>query len=499
MSAGAKRSGAEMADNKKFLKRLSDYDVIPATEYLIEPYVPMGALIFVAGRPKTFKSFLSGIDWGYSFATQRPWLGRPTRKGRVAYYALEGFDGVLRRAEAWRLFYGLEKADGDNLCLIRDRISFAQKTCSANAHFNQFKSEGWRPDLVIIDTWFKVTAGAGVSEQSDMSVALRNAREFQDKLTAWKVEDGLPEVTVVVNAHTTYKGDKLFGSITQFADCDVLYQLERAEHADQATLECVDARDIEAPPAIRFEMARVPIGTAKGKEFSLVISKEVPIVGRSGSAAAEKAAKKAEDANKAEQDLVLMVSVLREFFGNQVTNGDWQKHMEEFHGVGWSKPSFDRRVRALKTRGWLRIVGDVEALAEGETVPKGALLEATGKAPGASESTIDTTAKAAEGEAEGQSQQDGNQSQQISIISVTPLKGGDDTAARDTDFTDLRDERPVSSVSSVSNQYHDTDAIKGGNSQASVASDGVDGSESDIAKAAREQLGRFNKGKSSAA
>jgi hypothetical protein len=299
-----------MADqNQKFLKRLSDYDVIPATEYLIEPYVPMGALIFVAGRPKTFKSFLSGIDWGYSFATGRQWLGRPTKKGRVAYYALEGFDGVLRRAEAWRLFYGLEKADGDNLCLIRDRISFAQRTCSINAHFAKFKSERWRPDFVIIDTWFKVTAGAGVSEQSDMSVALRNVREFQDKLNEWKVEDGLPEVTVVVNAHTTYKGDKLFGSIAQFADCDVLYQLERVPHANEATLECVDARDIETPPMIRFEMEGVPIVTAKGEEFNLVISKEVPVVGRSASTAAEKAAKKEEeDATKAEQNFVLMAA-----------------------------------------------------------------------------------------------------------------------------------------------------------------------------------------------
>jgi hypothetical protein len=275
--------------NEKFLKRLSDYDVIPATDYLIEPYVPMGGLIFVAGLPKTFKSFLNGIDWGYSVATGRKWLGHPTRKGRVAYYALEGFDGVIRRAEAWRLFYKLERADGDNLTLITDRISFAPKVCTADAHLRKFKAEGWRPDLVEIDTWFKVTAGAGVGEQVDMSVALKNIREFQDKLNEWKVEDGLPEVTIVINAHTTYSGKKLFGSITQFADCDVLYQLEREPHADHATLKCVDARDIETPPEIAFAMQKVPIITAKGKEHSLVISKEVPVVDleQSGEDAAE--------------------------------------------------------------------------------------------------------------------------------------------------------------------------------------------------------------------
>jgi hypothetical protein len=266
-----------MAD-KKYLKRLSDYDVIPATEYLIEPYVPIGALVFVAGLPKTFKTFLSGIDWGYSVATGCQWLGRPTKKGRVLYFALESYHGVLRRAEAWRLFHNKSKADGDDLVYVTDRISFAEKTCSADQHFTALFNAGYRPDLVIIDTWFKVTAGAEVGGQVDMSVALKNLRSFQDRLTELKVEGGLPAVTFVVIAHTDKKGQALFGSITQFADCDVLYQLERVEHANQATLECVGARDIEDPPAITFEMQKVPIITAKGNEQNLVVSKEVSIL-----------------------------------------------------------------------------------------------------------------------------------------------------------------------------------------------------------------------------
>jgi hypothetical protein len=84
----------------------------------------------------------------------------------------------------------------------------------------------------------------------------------------------LPAVTFVVNAHTDKKGQALFGSITQFADVGVLYQLERVEHANQATLNCVGARDIEEPPPITFEMEKVSIVTAKGDEINLVISKE---------------------------------------------------------------------------------------------------------------------------------------------------------------------------------------------------------------------------------
>jgi hypothetical protein len=237
-----------MADKK--YKRLSGYDIIPATEYLIEPNLPLGALVFAAGLPKTLKTYLAGIDWGYSVATGTPWLGRPTKKGRVLYYALEGYQGVLRRAEAWRIFHKKSKADADDLVYDQERISFAAKTCSVDYHFTKLITDGFRPDLVIIDTWFKVTTGAGVGEQPDMSVALANLRDFQSRLTEWKVEDGLPAVTFVVIAHTDKKGEKLFGSITQFADCDVLYQFERAERANQATLQCVGARDIEEPPTI---------------------------------------------------------------------------------------------------------------------------------------------------------------------------------------------------------------------------------------------------------
>jgi hypothetical protein len=251
--------------SQPFLKRLSDYDIIPATDYLIEPYVPIGALIFVCGLPKTFKTYLSAIDWGYSVATGCPWLGRPVRKGRVAYYALEGYQGVLRRAEAWRIFHKNSKADTDGLAYITDRISFAEKTCSVDEHFTKLYNDGYRPDLVQIDTWFKVTAGGDVGGQVDMSVALKNLRSFQSRLTEWKVEDGLSEVTFVVIAHTDKKGQTLFGSVAQFADCDVLYMLDRVEHADQATLNCIGTRDIEEPPAITFEMQKVEIITVRAR------------------------------------------------------------------------------------------------------------------------------------------------------------------------------------------------------------------------------------------
>jgi hypothetical protein len=285
-----------------YLKRLSDYDVLPAVNHLIDPYVPVGASIFLAGLPKTLKTFM-GIDWGYSIAMGMPWLAHPTMKGRVAYFPLESYFGVLRRAEARRVFHAKSKVDGDSLVYIPDPpISFAEETCSIDHHFAELRRAGFRPDLAIFDTWFKATAGAEVGGQLDMSVALKNQRRFQNMLTEWKVEDGLPEVTFLTIAHTDKKGLSLFGSIAQFADCDVLYMLQRDETTpNQATLSCVGARDIEEPPTITIEVQKVEIVTAKGKETNLVVSRKVPVQDQQmGETKQSK-----QDAKKAANDLIL--------------------------------------------------------------------------------------------------------------------------------------------------------------------------------------------------
>jgi hypothetical protein len=369
-----------MAD-KKYLKRLSDYDVIPATEFLIEPYVPTGALCFVAGLPKTFKTYLSGIDWGYSVGTGCQWLGRSTKKGRVLYFALESYHGVLRRAEAWRLFHKKSKADGDDLVYVTDPISFAEKTCSTDQHFTTLYNAGYRPDLVIIDTWFKVTAGVEVGGQVDMSVALKNLRSFQDRLTEWKVEDGLPAVTFVVIAHTDKKGEKLFGSVTQFADCDVLYQLERVERANQATLQCVGARDIEEPPAITFEMEKVPIVTAKGNEQNLVVSKEMEAVGQDTEADKQKAGKETKESELEDLALIALLSLHRgpESWTQWVV---WFELTKARRGGKLGNTTFTETVKRLLDKGLVRknVDGLYQVVVEAGSTPHSWRFPSSGNA-----------------------------------------------------------------------------------------------------------------------
>ena len=86
--------------------------------------------------------------------------------------------------------------------------------------------------------------------------------------------------------------------------------------------------------------------------------------------------------SKQEQDLISMIEMLRTFLGNKATSGQWCKQMLAYGGPGWSKPSFKRRLKTLKQRKWVGIVGKPDA--DLERAPEGSLFEATEIAPGAS-------------------------------------------------------------------------------------------------------------------
>ena len=87
-----------MADDQiKFkLHRLSDYDKIPSTEFLVEPYFPLGGQCVLAALPKTLKTYVA-LSWACCVVTGHDWLGHKVRKGKVLYVALESYHGVLRQ------------------------------------------------------------------------------------------------------------------------------------------------------------------------------------------------------------------------------------------------------------------------------------------------------------------------------------------------------------------------------------------------------------------
>ena len=142
------------------------------------------------------------------------------------------------------------------------------------------------------------------------------------------------------------------------------------------------------------------------------------------------------------------------------------------------------------------IVGKAEALAAGERAPEGALFEATEKAPIVAEDGTSTTGDAAAAE-------DGagvsNQVHQTGFTSITPLRGGDEAGSGEAGLSDEHPRHRPQTGLNEAGEAGEAGSTKDGNGSDQVVSEGMNGSQSDIAKAVREQLERFNKGKSSAA
>jgi hypothetical protein len=191
-----------------------------------------------------------------------------------------------------------------------------------------------------------------------------------------------------------------------------------------------------------------------------------------------------EDEVRIEQ-LVFMVSVLRDKLGNRATSGDWGKYMEEFGGKGWSERSFKRRLEALKARRWVAIVGDPQAIPSGRKILQGELYEATELAP-----IVGGDASAASGTNTTWQEKSGEESADKSGASqsgatVSPLRG--------TDTAGTAFEAPKG-VPSSANQCHGTAGTgsrKNGNGAGSVVQN-LTGEA--LLEAARRQLGLPPKG-----
>jgi hypothetical protein len=337
------------------LRRLSDYTVIPASEHLIEPYLPLGAQILLAAMPKAFKTYLA-LTWACCIATGTWFLGRRVKKGRVLYIALESYHGVLRRKEAWRKRHKKTRADLDDLVCVTTPVNFSVEE-NVTKILRDLDAQGFRPDFIVIDTWFKSTAGAKVSDQADMTDALDRLTFFQKAVEAMPaLKEALPQVTILIIAHTDKKGLDLFGSIAQFANCDVLYMLKRKAHESKVTLTCTGARDIEEPPDLIMGLEKEIIETAKGQEENLVIAKELSVLDERS---ADIKGKRKAGACTANARLAFDILIKR--FPQGAERFEWLEAWQAEKGGpqarGASDDSFDKAKQELLDLEWIEAFG----------------------------------------------------------------------------------------------------------------------------------------------
>jgi len=137
------------------------------------PRAELGILFGPSGSGKSFLTFdmCAAIARGLEF-----WNGKRITKGRVAYLVAEGVAGFRQRVKAYRAEHGVKTEDIDMTIIagvvpnLIDEASVARLKADLKK-FGPF-------DLIVFDTFARVTAGANENSGEQMGIAIKNCQEI---------------------------------------------------------------------------------------------------------------------------------------------------------------------------------------------------------------------------------------------------------------------------------------------------------------------------------
>ncbi|MBE9190639.1 bifunctional DNA primase/polymerase [Gloeocapsopsis crepidinum LEGE 06123] len=120
-------------------------------DYVVPGLVPKGAVVILAGKPKSGKS-IAGIDLMYAMATKRQWLGFDVEPGRTLFFSTE--------RTKWNAVHLLKRFHGDKE-LIKKYVTILPKF-SVDI-LKKYLATGLYKN-VVIDSLTSVNAGKAISE-----------------------------------------------------------------------------------------------------------------------------------------------------------------------------------------------------------------------------------------------------------------------------------------------------------------------------------------------
>jgi hypothetical protein len=147
---------------------------LPAPEWLVEAVLPMPGVAMLYGAPKAGKSF-AAIDLACSVATGRSWFGRATKAGTVLYVVAEGVTGTGVRADAWSMYHAENDLDGVIWHPGAIKLNNPAEVAALTLLCQELK-----PDLVIIDTFARCTAGIEENSAREMSLTVEQLDNLRD-------------------------------------------------------------------------------------------------------------------------------------------------------------------------------------------------------------------------------------------------------------------------------------------------------------------------------
>ena len=216
-----------------------------AVEWVIDGVIPRAPLTFLAGPPKSGKSFLA-LDMAGAVARGITWRGRATAHGKVAYVAAEGATGLAQRLRAYCEHHNVLPEDL-NITMYPHRPKL-QDGADSVALATQLQADGPFA-MVIIDTLAASTAGVNENSGEDIGVVLGHCEGIWRSTRA-------PIVLVHHIGKDETKGLRGHSSMLAAADADI--RVTRVDSLRMAKVE--NLKDGEDGAIFQFGLATVEVG-----------------------------------------------------------------------------------------------------------------------------------------------------------------------------------------------------------------------------------------------
>lgn len=239
---------------------LADLSNMPAPAWLIDGLFERGSLVMLAGPPASFKSFLL-LSWLMCMASGRPWLGRTTATCKVAYVLGEGKASLIRRAQAWIQHSNLtpgEQASLDANFKVCFNVPQLALKSSTDNFLADLASEGFKPDVIAIDTFARSFVGLDENDAKDTGTWIESADRLRQLGHA-----------VILLHHTkksTEFGVAYRGSTAIMGAMDTAFTMTRSDNT--CTVKVSKQKDHDEGPDLKFRKVDINVG---GNEKSCVL------------------------------------------------------------------------------------------------------------------------------------------------------------------------------------------------------------------------------------
>jgi hypothetical protein len=325
-------------NNSKWIaKPLVSTQRVHTPEWFIHGMLPENCLAVLYGDPGSFKTF-EIIAVAMCLATGLPFCGRQTKQTNVLYIAADPDpDTPKERGQAWTKHYAsvLNEhgiTDFSNVVMFDKAINLHNQSEVEAAH-NAIKAQNLKPGVIFFDTLFHSSIGADLMKPEQMLPIIERARWLTTQVGAR---------TGFIAHHTPKHGKTLFGTQALLATVDVVWRSDKInEYTAKLTCERIKRARIFPPITLTFhsmELQMTPNSFGDEWVEQLVLNLNVQHASKAKT--------------KEEQDLEDMEYQLETFLGNKATSAAWFDHMAKWTSrnaqSGWSRSTFDRKLKKLK-------------------------------------------------------------------------------------------------------------------------------------------------------